>query len=78
MSKSGELANIAPPYLLALTQRVKVKGIEFEEEFVAELISKYFSNRNQSNGPLLSDALQIYVSESTAGAEKVEIIIGRW
>ena len=31
MSKSGELANIAPPYLLPLSQRVKVKGIEFEE-----------------------------------------------
>jgi integrase len=67
MSKSGELANIAPPYLLPLTQRVKVKGIEFEEEFVAELISKYFSNRDPSKEPRLSDALQIYISESTAG-----------
>jgi integrase len=67
MSKSGELANIAPPYLLPLTQRVKVKGIEFEEEFVAELISKYFGNRNPSNEPRLSDALQIFISESTAG-----------
>jgi integrase len=67
MSKSGELANIAPPYLLPLTQRVKVKGVEFEEEFVAELISKYFSNRDPSNEPRLSDALEIYISESTAG-----------
>ena len=67
MSKSGELANIAPPYLLSLTQRVKVKGIEFDEEFVAELISKYFRNRDPSNEPRLSDALQIYISESTAG-----------
>jgi len=67
MSKSGELANIAPPYLLPLTQRVKVKGIEFEEDFVAELISKYFSNRDPSNEPRLSDALEIYISESTAG-----------
>jgi hypothetical protein len=57
MSKSGELANIAPPYLLSLTQRVKVKGIDFEEDFVAELISKYFSNRDLSNEPRLSDAL---------------------
>jgi hypothetical protein len=32
MSKSGELANIAPLYLLPLTQRVKVKGIEFDEK----------------------------------------------
>ena len=67
MSKSGELANIAPPYLLPLTQRVKVKGIEFDEEFVAELISKYFINKDQSNEPRLSDALQIYIAESTAG-----------
>jgi len=67
MSKSGELANIAPPYLLPLTQRVKVKGIDFEEDFVAELISKYFSNRDSSNEPRLSDALQIYISESSAG-----------
>jgi integrase len=67
MSKSGELANIAPPYLLPLTQRVTVKGIDFEEDFVAELISKYFSNRDPSNEPRLSDALEIYISESTAG-----------
>jgi integrase len=67
MSKSGELANIASPYLLPLTQRVKVKGIDFEEDFVAELISKYFSNRDPSNEPRLSDALEIYISESTAG-----------
>jgi integrase len=67
MSKSGELVNIAPPYLLPLKQRVKVKGIEFEEDFVAELISKYFSNRKPSNEARLSDALQIYISESTAG-----------
>ena len=67
MSKSGELANIAPPYILPLTQRVKVKGIDFEEDFVAELISKYFSNRDPSNEPRLSDALEIYISESTAG-----------
>ena len=46
---------------------MKVKGIEFEEDFVAELISKYFSNRNPSNEARLSDALQIYISESTAG-----------
>ena len=65
MSKSGELVNIAPPYLLPLKQRVKVKGIEFEEDFVAELISKYFSNRKPSNEARLSDALQIYISEST-------------
>jgi integrase len=67
MSKSGELANIAPPYIPPLTQRVKVKGIDFEEDFVAELISKYFSNRDPSNEPRLSDALEIYISESTAG-----------
>jgi integrase len=67
MSKSGELANIAPPYLLPLTKRVKVKGIEFDEEFVAELISKYFSNRDPLNEPRLSDALQIYIAESTSG-----------
>jgi hypothetical protein len=67
MSKSGELANIAPPYILPLTQRVKVKGIDFEEDFVAKLISKYFSNRDSSNEQRLSDALQIYISESTAG-----------
>ena len=67
MSDTGELANLAPPYLLPLTQRVKVKGIEFDEEFVAELISKYFINRDQANEPRLSDALQIYIAESTAG-----------
>ena len=67
MSNSGELANLAPPFLLPLTPRVKVKGIEFDEEFLAELISKYFINRDQSNEPRLSDALQIYLAESTAG-----------
>ncbi len=59
--------NIAAPYLLPHSQRVKVKGVEFDEEFVAELISKYFISRDLSNEPRLSDALQIYISESTAG-----------
>ena len=67
MSDTGELANLASPFLLPLAQRVKVKGIEFDEEFVAELISKYFINRDQANEPRLSDALQIYIAESTAG-----------
>ncbi len=67
MSNSGGLVNLASPFLQPLTQRVKVKGIEFDEEFVAELISKYFIDRDQSNEPRLSDALQIYIAESTAG-----------
>jgi len=62
MSDTGELANLASPFLLPLAQRVKVKGIEFDEEFVAELISKYFINRDQANEPRLSDALQIYIA----------------
>ena len=50
MSDTGELAKFASPFLLPLAQRVKVKGIEFDEEFVAELISKYFINNMKSSG----------------------------
>lgn len=46
---------------------IKVKGVEFEEEFLMSLISNYFTNSKNTNRPKLSDALAIYLHESSAG-----------
>jgi integrase len=47
-------------------QLVRVKGVDFEENFVANLISNYFKNMGLSQEPRLSDALAIYLTESRA------------
>ena len=49
---------------------IKVKGVDFDEGFLAQLISNYFIQSKNKNGPKLSDALAIYLHESTAGDGK--------
>ena len=46
---------------------LKVKGVDFDEGFLAQLISNYFIQSKNKNRPKLSDALAIYLNESTAG-----------
>jgi hypothetical protein len=48
----------------------KVKGIDFDEGFLAQLISHYFIQSKNKNIPKISDALAIYLHESTAGDGK--------
>ena len=45
---------------------IKVKGVDFDEGFLAQLISNYFIESNNKNRPKLSDALAIYLHESRA------------
>ncbi len=47
--------------------KVSISGIEFEEVFLSELVSKYFSAMGLENPPTLQDALAIYIRESPAG-----------
>ena len=49
---------------------IKVKGVDFDEGFLAQLISNYFIQSKNKNVPKLSDALAIYLHESTAGDGK--------
>ena len=50
-----------------LRRLVRVKGVEFDEAFVAELISNYFNRKELHLEPKLSDAVAIYLHESDAG-----------
>ena len=53
-----------------LRRIINVKGVEFEEEFLASLISNYFTQAKNLNRPKLSDALTIDLYESSAGDSK--------
>ena len=50
-----------------LRRYVRVKGVDFDEAFVAELISNYFNRKDLHAEPKLSDAMTIYLNESDAG-----------
>lgn len=50
-----------------LRRLVRVKGVEFDEAFVAELIGNYFNRKDHYQEPKLSDAMAIYLHESNAG-----------
>jgi integrase len=50
-----------------LRRLVRVKGVEFDEAFVAELIGNYFNRKELHLEPKLSDAVAIYLHESDAG-----------
>ena len=49
---------------------IKVKGVDFDKGFLAQLISNYFNQSKNRNRPKLSDALAIYLYESMAGDGK--------
>ena len=46
---------------------INIRGVEFDEDFLAQLISSYFIQSKNSQRPKVSDALAIYLHESTAG-----------
>jgi len=50
-----------------LRRTVRVKGVDFDETFVAELIGNYFNRKELHKEPRLSDAMAIYLHESDAG-----------
>jgi integrase len=42
---------------------VKIKGVTFEEDFVAELISKHFNEQALKKSPTITTAFEIYIRE---------------
>ena len=50
-----------------LRRLVRVRGVDFDESFVAELIGNYFIRKEMHAEPKLSDAVAIYLHESDAG-----------
>jgi len=60
-----ELSPVTPAGLLR--RLVRVKGVDFEEDFLAQLIGAHFFQKSSQNEPKLSDAMSIYLRESDAG-----------
>ncbi len=53
---------------------VRVRNVEFDEEFLSELLSNYFSKKINDEFPRMSDALNIYLNESPAfGVRKFQL-----
>jgi hypothetical protein len=46
-----------------LKKLVKIKGVTFEEDFVAELISKHFNEQALKGSPTITTAFEIYMRE---------------
>ena len=44
-----------------LRKRVAVNGVEFDEEFLASLVSKHMSQRGHLKQPTVSTAFEIYM-----------------
>jgi integrase len=63
---SNEVEVLDARHQSKVDQLVRVKGVDFEENFVANLISNYFKNMGLCQEPRLSDALAIYLTESRA------------
>lgn len=49
-----------------LRRLVRVRGVDFDEAFVAELIGNYFIRKEMHAEPKISDAMAIYLHESDA------------
>lgn len=64
MNSKNEISilNLEPE--VQIRRIIKVRDVEFEEEFLSELLSNYFSRKINGEFPKLSDALNIYLNES--------------
>jgi len=51
---------------LVSQKRVNICGAEFDESFIAELLSKHFSNQSLGTRPTITTAFDIYMQESGA------------
>ena len=60
-----ELSPVTP--VGVIRRLVRVKGVDFEEDFLAQLIGAHFFQKSSQNEPKLSDAMSIYLRESDAG-----------
>ena len=51
-----------------LVRRIQIHGVDFDERFLAHLISDYFGRSHSAGIYLLSDAVQMYLRERPAGS----------
>ena len=60
-----EIVHASPEAVLR--RLVRVRGVDFDEAFVAELIGNHFIRKEMHAEPKISDAVAIYLHESDAG-----------
>jgi integrase len=65
--RDGEFEIVQASPEAVLRRLVRVRGIDFDESFVAELIGNYFIRKELHTEPKISDAMAIYLHESDAG-----------
>ncbi len=74
MDSKKEIAILNLRDEIQIKRIVRVRNVEFDEEFLSELLSKYFSKKINEQFPRLSDALNIYLNESRAsGVRKFQL-----
>ena len=49
-----------------LRRRIAIHGVEFDEAFIADLISKHMRESNRTSRPTITTAFEIYMHESTS------------
>lgn len=70
--KDIELFNLE--HEIQIRKIVRVRDVEFDEEFLSELLAKYFSKKINDQFPKMSDALNVYLNESPAfGVRKFQL-----
>jgi hypothetical protein len=50
--------------LADVKRRVKIQDVDFDEDFLSELISNYFKVAEYKNRPTISTAFEIYMRET--------------
>lgn len=53
-----------------MTKRVATNCVEFDEDFLAELVAKHMSQRGRIQQPTLTTAFEIYMHEKSAASRK--------
>ena len=54
-----------------LRRQVNIKGIEFPEDLLAELIANHLASKGTISNPTFATAFEIYMRESNAPARQV-------
>jgi hypothetical protein len=70
------VAAAAPDQLLSLPRgKVRLHGIDFDEDFLSELVARHFRRQRWHAKPLFSDAYGIYMRENpSANRRKLKIV----
>ena len=59
------VAAAAPDELLILPRgKIRLHGIDFDEDFLSELVARYFRGQQWQAKPMFSDAYGIYIREN--------------